>query len=381
MRIHGEDPGASGRSLWRVLCVGLMLWAALALAACGSDSTASDDAGGDATATDLEPFKWMTPAEGSETVDTSQFKSDSDRFTIGFADVSLENSWRVQARKTAEINAEKWGVDLRVTDAGGDAKKQISDIEDLLTQGVDALVVSPVAPKPLAPVIERAAASGIPVTVWSGKVDTDQYTSEVVTDNYFFGKVGGEFLCDALDGDGDVIALRGIAGITVETDVYNGASEAMDKCGLNIIGEEYGDWAFAKGKKITENLLAANGSIDGVWSSGGDMTRGAIEAFQEAGKKLVPMTGETLNGFLKLWKKEGLESVGPADPPWEGAEALKLAILALQGKEISKDYLIRIDPITNETLDESILPDVSDDFWIDQGYLTQAEIKEIFPGK
>ena len=360
---------------------------ALALAGCGSDDDGGGGgggggggaaAGGGEAAQGLTLYKGMDKVASGGEVDTSKFKSDKAKFTIGFSDVSLVNSWRVQARKTAEIKAKQWGVDLKVTDAGGDAKKQISDIEDLLTQGVDALVVSPAAPKPLAPIIERAAGTGIPVILWSGRVDSDQYTSEVVADDRYFGEVGGDYLCKALGGKGNVIALRGIAGISVETDRYEGAKSKMDACGLKIVGEEYGDWAFAKGKKATENLLAAHSDIQGVWSSGADMTRGALEAFEEANRDIVPMTGEPLNGFLKIWKKDDLKSVAPPYEPWQGAEAVKLAIMALQGKPISKDYVLKSEPVTDETLDDNIRPDDSDDFWIDQGYLNDQEISQLF---
>jgi ribose transport system substrate-binding protein len=380
-----------GRNRWTsarrtgIACVAAAALA-LALGACGDDDDGGGGGGsgggggtpGGAAAQDLALFEGMDDVASGGEVDTSKFKSDKDKFTIGFSDVSLVNSWRVQARKSAEIKAEEWGVDLKVTDAGGDAKKQISDIEDLLTQGVDALVVSPAAPKPLAPIIERAAGTGIPVILWSGRADTDQYTSEIVADDRYFGEVGGEYLCDVLGGKGNVIALRGIAGISVETDRYEGAKSKMDACGLKIVGEEYGDWAFAKGKKAAENLLAAHSDIQGVWSSGADMTRGAIQAFQEANRDLVPMTGEPLNGFLKLWKKDKLKSVAPPYEPWQGAEAVKLAILALQGKPISKDYVLKSPPVTDETLDDNIRPNDSDDFWIDQGYLNDDEIAQLF---
>lgn len=374
--------------LWRRgTTVAALTAAVLTLGACGgSDGGGGESAGGDGSAgggggsaaQDLKLFKGVADAASGGTVDTKKFASDKDKFTIGFADISLANSWRVQARKSAEIKAAEWGVDLRVTDANGDAKKQIADIEDLLTQGVDALVVAPAAPKPLAPIIERAAASGIPVTLWSGKADTDTYTSEVLADDRYFGAVGGQFLCDTLGGKGSIIALRGIAGISVETDRYEGAKEKMDACGLKIVGEEYGDWAFAKGKKATENLLAAHKDIDGVWSSGADMTRGALEAFDEAGRGLVPMTGEPLNGFLKLWEKDDLKSVAPPYEPWQGAEAVKLAVLALQGKPISKEYTLKSEPVTDETLGDNIRPKDSDDFWIDQGYLDDQEIAKLF---
>ena len=362
----------------RVVTAVAVLLLAFFLAACGGDSDNGDGDGGGGTATDLELFEQMEPAPDAETVDTSGFSPAGDTYKIGFSDVSLVNSWRIQSRETAEIKAEEWGVDLIVTDANGDAQKQIADIEDLLTQNVDALVVSPVAPEPIAPIVERASAQGIPVMIWSGKVDTDQYTSEVVTDDFQFGADGGEFLCSVLDEGSNVIALRGIAGITVEVDRYQGAKQQLDGCGINIVGEEYGDWAFDQGKTAAENLLAAHRDIDGVWSSGADMTRGAIQAFQEANRPLVPMTGEALNGFLKIWQNQELSSVAPIYPTWMGAEAVKLAILALQNKEIVKNYLPASPPITDDTLADNVKPNLPDDYWLDDGYLTDEQLQSIF---
>lgn len=379
---EGRRPG----SVTKLAAAVAVLLLALFLAACGGDSDDAGDNGDNGTAaaggtaTDLELFEQMEPAPDAETVDTSGFSPAGDTYTIGFSDVSLVNSWRIQSRETAEVKAEEWGVDLIVTDANGDAQKQIADIEDLLTQNVDALVVSPVAPEPIAPIVERASAQGIPVTIWSGKVDTEEYTSEVVTDDFQFGVDGGEFLCSVLDQGANVIALRGIAGITVEVDRYQGAKQELDACGINIVGEEYGDWAFDQGKTAAENLLAAHANIDGVWSSGADMTRGAIQAFQEANRDLVPMTGEALNGFLKIWQNQDLSSVAPIYPTWMGAEAVKLAILALQNQEIAKNYLPASPPITDETVADNVQPDLPDDYWLDDNYLSESQLQDIFGG-
>lgn len=374
---EGRRPGPGARLVTAVA----VLLLALFLAACGGDSDNGGNGDGTSsggTATDLELFEQMEPAPDAEMVDTSGFSPAGDTYRIGFSDVSLVNSWRIQSRETAEIKAEEWGVDLIVTDANGDAQKQIADIEDLLTQNVDALVVSPVAPEPIAPIVERASAQGIPVVIWSGKVDTDQYTSEVVTDDFQFGVDGGKFLCSVLNRGDNVIALRGIAGITVEVDRYQGAKQELDKCGVKIVGEEYGDWAFDQGKTAAENLLAAHRDIDGVWSSGADMTRGAIQAFQEANRPLVPMTGEALNGFLKIWQNQNLSSVAPIYPTWMGAEAVKLAILALQNKEIAKNYLPASPPITDDTLADNVKPNLPDDYWLDDGYLSEEQLQSIF---
>lgn len=323
-----------------------------------------------------ELYSDMTPAPDAKPVDVTHYKKDGP-YKIGYAGFGLVNSWRVQAFESTRILAKNLGVDLRVTDAGGDATKQISDAEDLLAQGVDALLISPVASEPLAPVIERAYDMGIPVVVWGSDAATDKYTAKIVADDYYFGYAGGRKLAQDMGGKGNVIMLRGIAGNSVEKARYDGAVAALKEAGgIKIVGEEYGSWAFDQGKALTETFLAANPQIDGVWSSGAAMTRGAIEAFQEAGRPLVPMSGENLNGFMKLWAKLDLKSSGPQFPTWQGPEALKVAVRALKGEPIMSSYLLKPAPITDAK--KAALADVSDDYWVEQ-YLSADEIKQIFP--
>lgn len=355
---------------------------ALVAAACGTPGEGTDDTAGDPpTAIDesmLELYEEMTPSENAEEVDTTQFATDTgEPLQIGFAGFGLVNSWRVQALESTRILADELGVELVVTDAGGDATQQMSDTEDLLAQGVDALLISPVAPEPLAPVIERAHDTGIPVIVWGSEADTDRYTANVIDDAHYFGLVGAQKLAEDMGGEGNVIMLRGIAGNSVETQRYEGAVEALSNYpDIEIIAEEYGDWAFDQGKTITENLLAAHEEIDGVWSSGATMTQGAIEAFQEADRELVPMSGENLNGYLKDWAELGLDGSAPLFPTWQAPEALKLAVRALQGLPIQSSYLLQPEPIVDA--EAAVLEDISDDYWVEQ-YLEREEIEQIFP--
>lgn len=364
-----------------VVALAITTVAALLLSACGgannpggSESDPSEAPVVDEAA--LELFDGMTPADGAVEVDTSSYVTDKEALTIGYVDMGLVNSWRVQALGSAQQVADELGVTLVPTDAGGDATKQISDAEDILARGVDALLVSPVAPDAIAPIVERAYESGIPVIIWGSEISTDQYTSKVISDDWFFGFAGGEALAADLDGAGKVIMLRGIAGNSTETARYEGAVAAFEGTDIEIIAEEYGDWAFDQGKSITENLLAAHPEIDGVWSSGAAMTRGAIEAFQEAGRPLVPMSGENLNGYFKEALEVGLKTSAPQFETWMAPEAVKLAVRALRGLPIQDYYLLQSPAITD--IEGHVLEDVSDDYWV-EGYLTEDQILEIFP--
>lgn len=358
----------------------LIAAAVISLGFAGAATAASGDApAGANNLQSIELYSGMTPAPDAKSVDTSHFKKAA-HYVVGYAGFGQVNSWRVQALQSTRMLAENMGVDLRITDAGGNATKQISDAEDLLAQGVNALIISPVASEPLAPVVERAYGLGIPVIVWGSDVATDKYTAKVVADDYFFGLAGGRKLAQDMGGAGNVIMLRGIAGNSVEKARYDGAAAALKEAGgkIKIVGEEYGSWAFDQGKSITQTFLAANPKIDGVWASGAAMTRGAIEAFQEAGRPLVPMSGENLNGYMKVWAKLDLRSSGPQFPTWQGPEALKLALRALEGKPIMSSYLLKPAPITDAKA--AMQEKVSDDYWVEQ-YLTADQINRIFPNK
>lgn len=347
-----------------------------------SGSTASCMTGtadlGIPTDTTVALFKEMAPGKDSATVDTAAFKKDGP-YTIGFSDWGLVNSHRVQTRESMNILAKQLGVTLKITDAGGDVNKQIADVDDLLTQNIGALVIAPAVAEALAPAIEKAFDKGIPVVVFQSDPGTEKFTSYVHALDADFGVAGMTQLAKDMNGKGNLIALRGIAGNPVETARYEGMKSVLaNNPGIKLVGEDFGDWNEDKGKAVAQNLLAANPQIDGVWSSGAAMTKGAISAFQEATRPLPPMSGEHLNGFLKLWQQLGIKSVAPVYPSWMGPEALKVAVLSLQGQCVYKEYVPNPPAITNADLASAIKADVSDDAWI-EGYLTDQQLKAIFP--
>jgi len=150
--------------------------------------------------------------------------------------------------------------------------------------------------------------------------------------------------------------------------------------GIQVVGQAAADWDYAKAKTAVSNLLAANPQIDGVWSQGGAMTLGAIEAFQAANRPLVPMTGEDNNGFMKKWAElapQGFDSIAVAKPTWLSAQALDIALDALNGKAVTKDNILPPPVITNDNLGEFVRPDLSDSLWA-QTRLTDEQLQQLF---
>ena len=305
-------------------------------------------------------------------------------WTIGYDVYFVGNSWSVQLAEEFKAAAELHKSQIKnlvMTEAGGSADKEISNVEDMIAQKVDAIIITPLSPSALAPVCEKAMKAGIVVILNAAKISTNQYTSLVTVDDSEFGKVGAEWLAKKLNGTGKIIALNGIPGISVSEERFQGAKEVFAKYpGIEIVGAAAADWDYAKAKTAMSDLLQANPTIDGVWSQGGAMTLGAIEAFQAANRPLVPMTGEDNNGFLKVWAKlkpQGFESVAVSKPTWLAAMSLDVALDALSGKTVQKDNVLPPPIITNDNLDKFVKPDLPDSFWT-QTRLNDQQILKIF---
>lgn len=288
-------------------------------------------------------------------------------WTIGVANYSLGNSWRVHMFAELQYAADHDDriEELIITNADGNLAKQVSDIEDLMARGVDGLIVLPLSADGIAPIVEEAYDAGFPIVIYNNEISTTKFHSIVWVDEYKFGWIGGKWLDEQLGGEGNIVVLEGIAGTSTSDLRTRGALDALSP-GINVLARQPADWDYAKGKAAMEDLLAAYPNIDGIYSQGGAMSQGAIEALQAAGRPLVPVTGEGYNGFLKTWVRllpEGFHSIGPDEPTWQSVEALNQMIACLQGETIEKWHELPLPVITDENVEDYVFPTCPDGVW------------------
>lgn len=307
-------------------------------------------------------------------------------YVIGFCNYATANSWQVQMEAEFRYKAEelkKQGVlaEYYITNANGDVSKQIADFKDLLTKNVDAIIITAISPTALSPVCEDATDDGVVVVAFDSCVETDQIAGKVVSDDRAFGRVGAQFIVDELGGKGDVAVLDGIAGSACSDGRHAGAMEVFEKNpGIRIVSQTNADWDYAKGKVAVEALIASGARIDAIWSQGGAMTQAAVDAYNEAGRKLVPMSGEGSNGFLKTWRDnrdKGFKSICPWYPTYISTVAMDQALKALKGEKIEALLVLPTKSITEDQIDAYYKPDLPDSYWVITN-LTDAQVKEIF---
>ena len=254
----------------------------------------------------------LLTATTAEQTKPGQYKK-AGPWRIGVSWAGMGNSWIVQliAEMRHAAAQDKNIGEFIFTEANWQPAKQVADVEDLLTKKVDLLIIGPISQAIGAPLIEKAAKAGIPVVTLGSYGRTVPSTTEIWAGGRIFGQQGGEFLRKELGGKGNLWVFRGIAGVDEEQQRYDGLKKAIEGSNLKITNEVFGDWNYAKAKQICENLVLSGQPVDGIWFSGAEMTRACIDVFKEAGKPLVPMTGEANNGFLRVWKQAGVKTVAP----------------------------------------------------------------------
>ena len=151
-----------------------------------------------------------------------------------------------------------------------------------------------------------------------------------------YGRLGGEWLFKQLGGKGNVVEMRGIAGVPADTDRHTGFQQALKKYpGIKVVKSTFTGWQFATGGKQILDILNSGTQVDGVWTSGIDYT--ITNAFKTAGKPYVPIVGADNNGFLKqLLTVKGFHGAVVTNPATIGGVGAAMAIKLLQGKSVPK---------------------------------------------
>lgn len=284
---------------------------------------------------------------------------------IGMSHFGLSNSWAIQMAHESEFEATSHPnvAKFILRDAGLSTAKQFSDVDELIAQGVDALIVTPLTPTSANNGISKAIAAGIPVVIHTGITTSDSYAVEIQGGGEYFGRVMGEWLVGQLGRKGTIWVLRGVPKHPEDVNRYRGLTDALRGTEIKVRLGGYGDWSHKGGKALCEELYKINPEVDGIWSSGADMARACIDVFKSRGAAIPPITGEGNNGFFKIWRDNKLKAIAPEYGPEQGAAGVRAAIALLEGKALYKHYVYNPPPITADRRDQFLRDDLADEYW------------------
>ncbi|HEV2873097.1 MAG TPA: substrate-binding domain-containing protein [Actinomycetota bacterium] len=263
--------------------------------------------------------------------------SGSAKYVVGVSNTLAGNGWREQmicSVKAQALASGKVSKVIAISKNGGPTE-QIQDLQNLISQGANAIIVNPSDREKLNPVIEQATKKGIVVVAVDQAVSAP--TAYVATnDQVAYGREGANWLAKKLGGKGNVLYMRGIDGVPADSDRDKGFQEVIAANPDIKVKEVFTGWDFTKGGDIAVQELTS-GNYDGVWTSGIDYT--VVNAFKTVGKDPVPVVGADNNQFIQQLL-DGSPGAAVTNPAVIGGVGTALALDVLQGKTVKRETLL-----------------------------------------
>jgi ribose transport system substrate-binding protein len=210
------------------------------------------------------------------------------KMRVGFSQTEEDGPWRIAETNSMRAEAAKRGYELVYTNARGATAQQVSDLEDIIAQRVDAIFLAPRESKGYEAPLAAAKQANIPVFLIDRELEGpkagDDYVTFIGSNFIEEGKRAGEWLAKQTSGKAGIVELLGTAGSSVANDRHQGFADAIKAFpDMKIITAQDGNFTRAQGQKVMESLIQAHGkAITAVYTHNDEMALGAIQALQAA---------------------------------------------------------------------------------------------------
>jgi len=246
-----------------------------------------------------------------------------------------------------------WNAPTSETDFAG----QLQIMQTMINRRLSAIAISPIDKRALASAVDRAASENIPVVIFDTGVDTDKYVARVATDNYAGGQMAADRMGKILGGKGTVIVVACQPGSASTMAREQGFEDAVRErySGIRIVDKRFGMSDFAKSLAVAENMLTAHPDVNGVFASNETGSVGAAQALKGRQSKAKMVGFDWSPTLIDDLKAGVIDSLVAQDPFKIGYEAVKSAVLKLNGGTPQKEQPLAARLVTLENLND---PDV-----------------------
>ncbi len=291
---------------------------------------------------------------------------------IGISVKTLDAPYFAALEQAAVQRVKALGCQPVTADAENDLNKQVSDVEDMVAQNVDALVVDPSDSEGLVPAINAATAAGVKVIVMDSTLDPKaNFVTLVQSSNSQNGLLIGQWLADHTKGEALKIALiSGAQGnevgqerrLGVLAGLVEGQLRDSGDVNFQVVAQGWGGWTTEGGLSAMEDILVAHPDINVVLGENDSMVLGALKALQAAGKSkgvLLVAAADGQKEALQLIKKGEYGATGLNDPALIATTAVNIAKQAIEGSlpaGFSKVTYTKPVAITKQNVDQYYNP-------------------------
>ncbi|PRD44237.1 rhizopine-binding protein [Phyllobacterium phragmitis] len=255
----------------------------------------------------------------------------------------------------------KDGLDLQVEDAQNDVSKQLSQIQNFIAQGVDAIVVNPVDTDATPKMTQLATAAGIPL-VYVNRMPADKELPEKVSfvgsNEVDSGTLQMKEVCRILGGKGKIVVLMGELSNQAARQRTQDVDDviATDECkGIEILDKQTGNWQRTLGTDLVTNWISAGLKPDAVVSNNDEMAIGAIQALKASGvsTKDVLVAGiDATQDALAAMKAGDLRVTVFQNAAAQGSGAIDAALKLAKGEKVESMVWVPFELVTPDNMDQ-----------------------------
>jgi inositol transport system substrate-binding protein len=280
------------------------------------------------------------------------------KYLIGVACPNMPDPTWQTAWYAIQFQAQKLGVDARVSDAGGYNKLevQVAQLENYIQLKVDAIMIGACNPDGVVPVLRRAADAGIKIVDLGLIENSERAVSRVTNDQREIGGAEGNYIGRALGGKGNVVMLYGPPGNKALLERGEGFKEILQKKypQMKILSERFSEISRPEGLKQMEDFLQAfPGQINGVYTGASFLADGVADAVlaKRAGKILIA-TAAPNPGTIDRIRRGEIHMMADQQNVLLGRVNLNVTVAALNGEKVPRLIMIPAREVTAENIDK-----------------------------
>ena len=286
-------------------------------------------------------------------------KADDGKVKVGVAVASFDDLFLINMVDAMKAHAkETYADELEVVfvDSKDDAAKQLGQVENFITQGMDAVVIIPVDTDATGPMTKACIDNEVKVVYVNRKPgDLPEGSYYVGSDEISAGVMQMEYVAEKLNGEGNIVILVGKLDNEGARKRTEGVKSIADKFpGINVIKEQTGLWQRAMGMQIMENWIASGDQIDAVMANNDEMAIGAISAIEASGKlgEIIVAGVDATADALSVMDAGKLDVTIFQDGKGQGSGAINAAYNAVKGNPQDQFNWIPFKPVTPENYKE-----------------------------
>ena len=288
----------------------------------------------------------------------SDLASAKDAKKLGLAVANLQADFFNQIKQSVEAYGKEKGIEVVTVDAKGDSATQVSQVQDLITQNIDALIYIPAGATAASVPTKTAKAAGIPVVNVDRNAEGAPGDTFIATDSVNSAKAVCDYIAKQAGGKGEMIIIHGQKGTTPEVDRSKGCGQALEAYpDVKVVGELWSEgWHQDEGFKLTQDLLQAHPDVSIVFGQADALALGAAQAVKVSN----PDHKVWVAGFdgdvaaLKALKDGVFDVTATQQTQGMGRLAVDSAIKLVAGEKLPADQLQDATLTTKDNVEQFI---------------------------